>query len=128
MKFTLLITMMIFSLSSFAAWNEVECEGRFDGKIIRMEIEQPFPNGSWLKRATLTVVENGSEQFFDYTVSTWGAGFNRVQYSAPGVNLEIDFWPDQQPRWGGMYRGTLRNRDLSGSSFQMLNCRFPNAF
>lgn len=127
MKFTLLIAMMIFSLSSFAAWNEVECEGRVDGKTVRMDVEQSFPNGSWLKRATLTVIENGAEQVFDYTVSGRGY-FNRVQYSAPGVNLEVDFWPDQQPRWGRMYRGTLRSRDLAGSSFQTLTCRFPNAF
>ena len=127
MKFTLLIAMMVFSLSSFAAWNEVECEGRMDGKTVRMDVEQSFPNGSWLKRATLTVIENGAEQVFDYTVSGRGS-FNRVQYSAPGVNLEVDFWPDQQPRWGRMYRGTLRSRDLAGSSFQTLSCFFPNAF
>lgn len=124
MKFTLLIAMMIFSLSSFAAWNEVECDGRAGGKTVRMEVEESF-GGSWLRRATLTVAENGAEQVFDYTVS--GRGYlNRVQYSAPGVTLEVDFWPDQQPRWGRMYRGTLRSRDLADSSFQSLNCRFPN--
>ncbi len=129
MKLTLLIAMMIFSLSSFAAWNEVECDGRTDGKFLRMEVEQAFPNGSWFQRATLAVTENGAQQVFDYTVSSRGmGGFNRVLYSAPGVNLEVDFWPDQQPRWGRMYRGTLRSRDLGNSSFQTVSCRFPNAF
>lgn len=129
MKVVILFAIMMFSVSAFAAWNEVECTGMSGTKSFSVDVEQAFPNGSYFKRAALTVAENGAEETHDYTVTTRAVmGFNRVEYSAPGLRLEVDFWPDQRPRWGWTYRGTLQSSVLGNQSIQGLNCRFPNAF
>lgn len=128
MKTLLLVASLLLSFSAMAAWNEVECEGRFENKNVSLEVEQPFPNGSYFKRASLTVAENGSEKTEDYTVSSrLIRGFNRIEYTAPGLRLEVDFWPDQRPRWGMRYRGTILSSTL-GNKIQFLDCTFPNAY
>ena len=129
MKAVLLIAIMIFSASAFSAWNEVECTGKSGGKTFSVEVEQAFPNGSYFKQAHLTVVENGSQETFDYTVNTRTTpGFSRVTYLAGGIRLEVDFWPDQRPRWGFSDRGSVQSSALGNQYIQGLNCRFPNAF
>lgn len=129
MKSVFLMAIMMFSFSAFSAWNEVECTGQTEGKTFSVDVEQAFPNGSFWKRAELTVVENGAQQTHDYQVSTRVTpGFSRVTYMAGGMRLEVDFWPDQRPRWGWTYRGTLQSSVLGNQYIQGLNCRFPNAF
>lgn len=129
MKFLLAISLAVFSLAATAAWNEVECEGRVGVKEVRVEIERPFPNGSYFKRASVTVTHNGAQIAKDYTVTSRSySGFNRVEYSAPGFRLEVDFWPDQYPRWGMRYRGLSQTDALGNMSTGYLDCRFPNAF
>lgn len=129
MKFLLAISLAVFSVAASAAWNEVECDGRDGNKTIRVEVEQAFPNGSYWKRAQVVVTEAGAQNIKDLTVTSRGStGFNRIAYSAPGFRLEVDFWPDQYPRWGMMYRGTFQSDILGNMSYRALNCRFPNAF
>jgi hypothetical protein len=126
MKLFLFAVMVIFSISSFAAWNEVECVGQQNGKSISVEIEQTFPNGSSWKRALLTIAQDGSEITHRYNVTTWvNPGFGRVEYRASGFNLEVDFWPHRAPRWGMTYRGAFCSPQTQ--CIQLLNCRFPNA-
>ena len=127
MKLMTLILMMVFSLSSFAAWNEVECEGKLDGKTIRVEIEQSFPNDSYFKRAELTITENGADENHSYTVSRSNFGFNRIEYRGAGLQLEVDLWPDQRPRWGMRYAGTLLSSALGNKYIRGFRCQFPNA-
>jgi hypothetical protein len=129
MKSVFLMAIMMLSMSAFAAWNEVECTGQTAGKTFSVDVEQPFPNGSYFKRAQLTVVENGAEQTYDFTVNTRVTpGFSRVTYMSSDIRLEVDFWPDQRPRWGWTYRGTVQSSALGNQYIQGLNCRFPNAF
>lgn len=129
MKTVFLMAIMMFSVSAFSAWNEVECTGKVDGKLFSVEVEQAFPNGSYFKQAHLTVEENGAQQTHDYTVNTrTTSGFSRVTYLSGGLRLEVDFWPDQRPRWGWTYRGSLQSSALGNQYIQGLNCRFPNAF
>lgn len=129
MKMFIAICMALFSLTAAAAWNEVECEGRDASKFIRVEVEQAFPNGSYFKQAQVILTEAGAQNIKDYTVfsRSWN-GFNRIEYSAPGFRLEVDFWPDQAPRWGRMYRGTFQSDALGNMNYRSLTCRFPNAF
>lgn len=128
MKIFLSTLIMILSFSSFAAWNEVECAGKFEGKSLRLEIEQSFPNDSHFKRAELTVTENGADSHHSYTVSRRTFGFNRFEYSGAGLRLDVDLWPDQRPRWGRSYEGTLLSVELGNKYIRGLRCRFPNAF
>lgn len=129
MKFLLALSLTLFSLTA-AAWNEVECDGQLVGnKTARVEVEQAFPNGSYFKRAQLIVTEDGAQTVTTFTVTTRSyQGFNRVEYSAPDFRLEVDFWPDQYPRWGMMYRGTFQSSVVGNMGYRYLNCRFPNAF
>jgi hypothetical protein len=125
MIFTMLI--MMSSVSSYAVWNELECDVQVDGKSIRVEVEESFPRGSYFKRAQLVVTENDVEETFDYTVSSRRSnGFNQIRYIGAGLDLEVDFWPDQRPQWGRTYRGTLRSAVFDNQSIQGLSCRFPN--
>lgn len=128
MKFLISTFVVLFSFSALASWNEVECEGKIDQKTLEVEIEQPFPNSSSFKRATLTIVENGAENSFNYTVHTrMTRGFNDIRYTAAGLDLEVSYWPDQYPRWGRTYKGTLRSSKLNNQYIQGLKCHFPNA-
>lgn len=129
MKISLLLAMMMFSLTSFAAWNEVECEGKINGKTFRVEVEQAFPQGSFYKDANLFITHNGAEESHDFKVTTRSIhGMSRVEYMGAGLRLEVDFWPDQRPRWGWNYRGTLLSSALGNQYIQGLSCSFPNAF
>lgn len=127
MKLMTMILMMIFSISSFAAWNEVECEGKVDDKIVRVEIEQSFPNGSHFKRAELTITTDGANETHNYTVSRRSFGFNRIVYTGAGLRLEVDLWPDQRPRWGMRYDGALLSSVLGNQYIRGFRCHFPNA-
>jgi hypothetical protein len=127
MKSIFTMAVLLFSVSAFSAWNEVECTGRTGTKTFEVNVERAFPNGSYWKKAELVVAENGTEQTHDYTVFTRAIrGFNRVEYTAAGLRLEVDFWPDQSPRWGWNYRGTLQSSVLGNQYIQGLNCRFQN--
>lgn len=121
------MTMLILSLTASAAWNEVECSGKLEGKVIRLEIEQSFPNGSHFKRAELTISENGANETHRFTVGRRNFGLNRIQYSGAGLRLEVDLWPDQQPRWGRRYDGTLLSSVLGNKYIRGFRCQFPNA-
>lgn len=127
MKLMTFLFMMIFSISSFAAWNEVECMGKSDGKTIRVEIEQSFPNDSHFKRAELTITENGADVNHSYTVSRRRFGFNRIDYTGAGLRLEVDLWPDQRPHWGMRYDGALLSSALGNKYIRGFSCQFPNA-
>lgn len=124
----LIIMFSFFSVSAFAYFNEVECEGRSESKEFTLDVEQPFPYGSVFRRAQLTVTEDGAESGEDYTVSIQAMrGFPRVRYYGAGLRLEVDFWPDQAPRWGRVYSGSLYSSLLDGE-VRNLQCRFPNAY
>ncbi len=127
MKLLLALLIVTFGLTSHAAWNEVECEGRIPGgKDIKVEVEQPIPNGNYFKRATLTLADEGSEKFYDFTVST-RVILSRVEYIAAGLKVDVSFWPDQKPRWGRIYQGTLMAGVLENQYIRNLSCRFPYA-
>ena len=128
MKMSLIMVFLMFSLSALAAFNEVECTGATPGKVITLEIEQPFPADSAFKRGTLTITENGADTTSNFTVSTRvNGGFNEIRYWAGGLTLEVNFWPDQRPRWARKYDSKLRSSDLGNETIK-LTCEFPNAF
>ncbi len=127
MKLLLALLIVTFGLTSHAAWNEIECEGRIPGgKDIKVEVEQPIPSGNYFKRATLTLADEGSEKFYDFTVST-RVILSRVEYIAAGLKVDVSFWPDQKPRWGRVYQGTLMAGVLENQYIRNLSCRFPYA-
>lgn len=121
MKITLVLFSLFYCFSSFANFNEFECQGKIQDKTVFVEIEQAFPQGTYFKNARLTV---GNDSF-DYTVSTRvSRAFNNVEYISSGFKLEIDFWPDQSPRWGQTYKGRLVSSELSNQSLDRLSCSF----
>jgi hypothetical protein len=128
MKIFFTVALMAFSLSSFAFWNEIECDAVVDRKTIRVEVEQSFPTGSYFKRAMITITENGAQEIHDFNVTSRRWGMNQIQYSGAGLRLEVDFWPDQAPRWGRDYRGQLRTNFIGNNSMTNVQCTFPNAY
>lgn len=127
MKLFVLALTIIASFSASAAWNEVECDGRIGSRFIQVEVEQAFPQGSYFSRAQVTVSENGGYRSEHYTVSRRPIGPGRIEYSAGGLRLEVDIWPDRRPRWGWNYRGLIQSTLLGDRLTQSVNCRFPNA-
>lgn len=120
---------MLFTLTafnSFAAWNEVECEGRVGNASVDVDIERG-PQGSPFRNAVVRIVENGGGQMYRFPVVGRSApGWNRVDFSGRDMSLEVDFWPDRAPRWGMSYRGALRSTLIGYEYIQDLRCRFPN--
>lgn len=128
MKYTLLAILALTSFNSFAFINEVECELVSSDQNILLEVEQAFPRTSVFRQATLTVTANGTQNEFNYTVTARRTmGFNQIQYMGAGLRLEVDHWPDQIPRWGRTYRGTMTSSDYNNQTVSNLQCTFPNA-
>lgn len=128
MKLITILSLLISSFSASAAWNEVECRGKLDGKTIRLNIEQSFPNDTHFKRAELIITESGADDTHILTVGRRSFGFNRLEYFGAGLRLDVDLWPDQHPRWGRNYDGTLLSSALGNKYIRGFRCQFPNAF
>ncbi len=126
MKLVLAFVMTMASLSAFAGFSEVECDGRNGQQNIRLVIDGTF-NSYW-KTVRLQVKESTTTSNYSYNASSRGVdnGFKQVRYDGAGFQLAVDLWPDPVPRWSGFYRATLRAREV-GTGFVNLNCRFPNA-
>ncbi len=120
MKITLTLLSLLFCLSAFASFNEVECEGKVQEKVVSIEVEQAFPRGSYFKQARLAVDQDN----YFYTVTTRATSFGRIDYVGGGLRLEIDLWPDQNPRWGQTYKARLSSSDLGNQSSEKLSCTF----
>jgi hypothetical protein len=120
---------IFYSFSTFAFWNEVECDYREFSKIITVEIERPHSPQSPFKRMVINVKENNSQsQNFVYTVTSRRFGFNKIQYFGGGVNLIIDLWPDDFPQWGMPYSAELYNHNMMQQPPLNFECRFTSSF
>lgn len=115
---------LFFLVTEAKAFNEVECRGRIENKKIRFEIERPFPEHSFYKDAKLSITEEGNSTWYDFKVTTQVIGLSRVLYRGNDVQLEIDFWPDQGPQWGRIYRGNLKSSYLGDRAVRNLSCNF----
>ena len=128
MKLMTTIAFFLISISAFAGFNEIECQGNSGVANVYLEIEQPFPTNNVFKRMMLAVSSNGTQQNFQYTVSSRRYnGFNTILYQGGALRLEVDLWPDTNPRWGRSYRAALNSSDLNNGAAAVLNCQFPNA-
>lgn len=125
MKFFSALFLLTFSFSSFAFFNELECDSSMSSSRISVEVEEPFPTGSTF-RWTRVFVDNNT---FTYNVTVRrSGGFNQIQYWGGGIRLEVDLWPDTNPQWGRTYRGSMTSSDVRDGASIPLSCRFPNAF
>lgn len=125
MKVLLLTVTTLFSLTSFAAWNEVECEGRRNGQEIFFAVERAFPSNSLFRNAQLKVTEDGAQKVYDYRLTANNnRPLMRIEYFGSGARLEINYSPDRSPRTFWNYYGSLQSKDLRNPSIQRLNCRF----
>ena len=128
MKFMTTIAFLLISVSAFAGFNEIECQGNSGTKNVYLEIEQPFPTSNVFKRMLLSVASNGAQENFQYTVTSRRYnGSNTILYQDGGLRLQVDLWPDINPRWGRSYRAALNSSDLNNGAAAVLNCQFPNA-
>jgi hypothetical protein len=127
MKMIIFFLLMTLSLHALA-WNELECDGLNSEGSVRFEVQQSFPRDSYFKQARLWTRVGGSSDLRYLTVSMRNLeGFGKVEYSAPGLRIEVDHWPDQTPRWGWTYRGTLQTNLNGRYRVTPVNCRFPSA-
>jgi hypothetical protein len=127
MKMLIMIALLLVSVPSFASFNEVECRGYSGSKNVYLEIEQSFPTNNVFKRMLLSLHSNGTQENFQYTVTSRRYnGFNNITYHDVGLRLEVDLWPDANPRWGRYYRAILQSSAL-GNGIANLECQFPNA-
>lgn len=128
MKKTLTLALSLVSISAFANFNEVECTGKNSDKNIVVEIEQPFPNDSYFRDVLLKVESENTADEFSYSVTARrNSGFSHIVYQGGSFFLDLDLWPDNQPRWGRSYRAQLRTQDLGNGSMTTLDCQFPFA-
>jgi hypothetical protein len=111
MKLLLMTAVYHITSNTYAAFNEIECEGTSANKNV-------------FKSVRLSV----NEETFQYqvTFNTLG-GFRQFNYQGSGLRLEVDLWPDSLPRWGSTYQATLSSPDLNHGSKLTLNCQFPIA-
>lgn len=127
MKYILTLTIYLFSVTSYASFNEIECEGTSGSKNIILEIEQPFPANGVFKRVNLTISTESDQEDFKYTATTSRFDLRNIIYQGSGLRLEVDLWPDNDPRWGRNYSAILNSPDLNQGSGAFINCQFPNA-
>jgi hypothetical protein len=129
MKKLFVFICVMFSLNALAFMPEVECEYRQNGKIIFIEIEQPFPNSSHFRKAKTTLVVENKETVDESTVTArMPRGFKEINYVGSGLNMTVDLWPDSIPRWGRTYRATVHSSAILGNErIRDIECRFPFA-
>jgi hypothetical protein len=128
MKIILTIAVGLLSFSAIAGFNEIECEGNNGLTNVYLEIEQPFPNTSVFKRMLLSASTASTQENFQYTVtSNRYNGFRNIVYQGSRLRLDVDLWPDFEPRWGRNYRAILSSSDINNGINSILNCYFPNA-
>jgi hypothetical protein len=128
MKLSIIPCLLFLSLSSFAGWNEVECDGHDGLQTFKLEVELPFPSGTFYRNATLTIQENGRPDIIhEQTVAPrFNTGFNKIEYWSSDLWVEVDFWPDRRPQWGRTYFGAIKSLHLGNKYIQGLNCTFPH--
>ena len=124
MKLLLMTALFLITSTTYAAFNELECEGTSANKNVFLEIEQSFPSSNVFKSVQLSLDE---ETFYYQVTLNTHSGFNQFNYQGSGLRLEVDLWPVSQPRWGSTYLATLSSPDLNHGSRLTLNCQFPNA-
>lgn len=103
--------------------NDVECTRQNnDGTRVAFSVERGW--GTQVRDAHLYEYADGSNTptVTDYRI--WG---QRVQnkrwvYSGDRIRLEVDVFPDPQPRWNKNYRGYLSQ---SYASDGIMICKFP---
>lgn len=120
-----LMILLITSSFAMATFNDFECDfTTSDGMNVSVEIESQ--RGAGMRRATIAVRNNGEVDYYNYYVnSRYNRAFNEIRYFGGGMDLEIDLWPDAQPRWGRSYRADLRTWDLgNNSSNYNILCRY----
>lgn len=120
-----LVFLLAFATSSaFAAINDFEC--RFsgeNGEDVLVEVERSYSPGS--KRISVTVNTDSTVDEYDYFTFARMNQMNRIEYSGAGMDLEIDLWPDQRPRYGRFYTSEFRSFDVSGGrTFYNVRCQF----
>ena len=120
----LVLVHLIFSSVAFAGTNEVSCEGfGLSQERVHFDIEQGW--GTQVRDAHLYTYENGptSPTQTDYRVFNDRLQNRRWVYSGnEGVRLEVDVFPDTEPKWNKTYRATL---SISSDGLRRLYCRFP---
>lgn len=127
MKIILALTLGLFSATAFPAFNELECDGTSKAKMINLDVEQPFPANGVFKRVDLSVSDDSGRENFHYTATTSRYGLRTIIYQGADLRLEVDLWPDNEPRWGRSYRAILNSFEINAGSAVYLNCQFPNA-
>lgn len=125
MKLIFGMLLLIISSSSFAAWNEMECNGHLDGKEIKIEIEDSFRE-TYYKNAVLSLTEAGETKSFKFRVAKRLYGpFNRLTYLAKDFHLKIDLRFDEWPQWRQWYKADFISGILGTQSIQELDCTDP---
>jgi hypothetical protein len=129
MKLIMLMTTLMFSFSALAYLNEVECEKVSRHQQVRVEIERPFPANSMTKEAKLYITQDGYERLYHSRVMTYRSrGFSDVRYEGGGLQLEVNFWPDQRPQQWRTYKGRLISFHLGNRYLHDLDCKFPYSY
>lgn len=122
----LTLALAFVSQSALASWNEFECESADKDFDLQLDIRTPFPTSSAFRDVEIFYVVEGREENFRGSVTRHHFRSNRAVYSGSSVRLEIDFWPDQAPRWAREYRSTLRFSKVNNGNDINLKCRFTN--
>jgi hypothetical protein len=123
MKLTLVILGLVLALNVLAFPHDVECTGTFNGQKIAAYVEQNF-GGDQFSYRDASVVVDGTTSEYEVRASRWGS--YGLAFDGKGYSLTVDFWPDNSPRWGSFYTGTLVTAALENQKVRNLRCRFPN--
>lgn len=127
MKLLVIFCLLVVSLPVLA-WNELECEGLYATGSVKIDVQQPFPSDSYFKQARLWTRQGTSNDLRYLTVNSRTMdGFGKIEYSTVGLRLEVDYWPDQSPQWGRIYRGALQASLHGRYQTASMNCHFPSA-
>jgi hypothetical protein len=121
----LLISLVLMSFTANASINDFECkfQGR-QGEQVRVEVERAW--GSFGRDMNVSVTHEGAVQEFRYfTNARLDNMRNRIEFFGAGVDLDIDLWPDQRPRFGRVYRAQFRSFDVNaGAFFNFIQCQY----
>ncbi|WPU66023.1 hypothetical protein [Peredibacter starrii] len=121
MKFLLFSTAALFSLSSFAYFDEAKCIGLINQTNVLVEVSRGNSTGTPWRESSLILDGNGTPTYQEFNMTMRYTGPGYVRYESKGYTLEVDFTPDETPEWGRIYQGKFFTRGLNGNLKCALN-------
>jgi hypothetical protein len=114
------ILLLLSTSFAYSFDRRIECRGRGGTQI---EMVQRLGGGFW--DTEVRWIQSGVTEFYRTSMRLLNSSINfRLRFIGGGDRLEIDTWPDRNPRRFRPYRSNFVSRRVPAGSTRGMNCEF----